>query len=61
MDLSPSEKNLIKDAVDEGFKQTIVQLTKNAMDGTMPSQRAVLAMSDNVTRRRNLLERMGLV
>ena len=61
MDLTPSEKNLIRDAVDEGFKQTIVQLTKNAMDGTMPSQRAVLAMSDNVTRRRNLLERLGLV
>ena len=44
-------EDVVRDGIDDGFKQVVAQLTKNRLDGTMSDQKYAGSLSDAVARR----------
>ncbi len=44
-------EDVVRDGIDDGFKQVVAQLTKNRIDGTMGVLAYSTAIADAVTRR----------
>lgn len=46
-------EDVVRDGIDDGFKQVVAQLTKNLIDGSMSAQKFALALDDAISRRGN--------
>jgi hypothetical protein len=49
-------EDVVRDAIDDGFKQVVAQLTKNRIDGTMSEQKFSGVVFDALKQRRSAID-----